>query len=149
MSSGVASERIAEVAAAVATVLAVAALAWALVALLRSRRPARLGPALVVASAGAVLTFVAYVAFALRCPTAGCRQHGPRAVLARLDPWSRSMHAWQWAAELALASAALAVAAVALALAARGWRGARPALWGAQGLYVAWLAVAVLIPALS
>jgi hypothetical protein len=142
------AEHVAETAAAVATIVAVIALAWALVALVRGPRRARLAPMLIVVSAGAVLTFVAYIAFALRCPADGCRKVH-RTALARIDPWSASMHPWQWASELALASIGLAVAAFALALAARGRRGAWPALWGAQGIYAAWVAVAVLVPALS
>lgn len=143
-----AGEHLAEVASAVATVLAVAALCWALVTLVRRPRPRRLVPTLVVVSAGSVLTFVAYIAFALRCPVDGC--HTPhRRSLAHIDPWSSSMKPWQWSTELALASAGLAIGALALALAARGWRGARPALWSASGLYAAWVAIAIVVPALS
>ena len=139
---------VAELAPAAGTVLAIGALVWALPAIMRREGPqVRLAPALVLVTAGAVMTFVAYIAFLLRCAHGDC--HVARASgLGAVDPWRDNMHAWQWSTELVLASAGLVVASVALALVARRRRGARAALWGARALYAAWLAM-VAVPALA
>src|SRR5205807_522863 len=123
--------RAAEVASAAATLVAIAALGWALAGLLRGMRPKRLVPPLIVVTVGAILSLVAYIAFVVHCPGGGCRARD-RSVLAGVDPWSSGMHAWQWAAELALATTGLVAASLALALAVRGRPGVRPALLGAH-----------------
>src|SRR5437763_4492957 len=117
----------AEVVLAVATVLAVAAVAVALPAVLRA--PAdraartRLTPTLVILTGAAVISFAAYVAFTSRC---GHRcERGAGTGFAGLHDWWRTRHSWQWNAQLVIAGAALAAAAAAFALAAYGRRLAR------------------------
>ena len=63
----------AEIALAAATVIAIAALATGLPALLRDRRAgrSRITSALVILTGGGAITFVAYVAFQLRCGNSG------------------------------------------------------------------------------
>ena len=125
----------AELAAAAATVLAVVALATGLPALLRDRYAgrARITPALVVLTGGAAITFVAYLAFTLRCGNSGCRKGAGEGWL-EADRWWRDDSTWQWGGQLLLAALGLAAAAVAFWLGARG-RGGRAPVVAAWALY--------------
>jgi hypothetical protein len=140
-------DRIAELAVASATVFAAVAVVYTLPALVsRARGRAGLTPALVIVTGGAAITFVAWLAFTVRCTQSGCHVH-PGDTFAGLEPWWRRKHSWQWGGQLGLASVGLVTASIALALAARDRPGARPALIAARAFYVAWAAVAFLIPA--
>lgn len=139
----------AEIALAAATVLAVAAVLTGLPRLLREGRTrdarSRLTPALLILTGGAAVTFAAYLAFKLRCDRIGCRHrtgHG----FAELEQWWRGRSSWQWSGQLALASVALAAAAAAFWLSATRRRGARPAVWSARLLYVAWVLLVFVLP---
>ncbi len=100
----------------------------------------RLAAPLVTITGGAVVTFVAYLAYDGRCRDWCGTQATGRAV------WWRVEEAWQWAGQLAVASVGLAAAALALLLAARGMRGVRPAVRTAQVAFAVWLVTAVAIP---
>jgi hypothetical protein len=89
---------------------------------------------------GAVIAFVAYLAYDGRCRE-WC---GPDP--AGREAWWRVEEAWQWAAQLALASVGLGAAALALVLAARGMRGVRPSVRVAQAAFAAWLVTALVLP---
>ena len=103
-------------------------------------RPRLAGP-LVTITGGAVFTFVAYLAYEGRCREWCGTQAAPGQPV-----WWRIEEAWQWAAQLAVASVGLAAAALALFLAARGMRGVRPTLRASQVVFAAWLVVALAIP---
>ena len=140
-------DRVGEVAVAAATVFAAVAVIYTLPALVnRTRGRAGLTPALVIITGGAAITFVAWLAFTVRCTQSGCNVH-PGDTFAGLEPWWRRKHSWQWGAQLALASAGLVTASIALALAARDRPNARKALISARAFYAAWAAVAFVIPA--
>jgi hypothetical protein len=135
--------RVGEIALAAATVVAVIALAAALPAIMRGRRGrAKLTPALVLVTGGAAITFVSYLAFAIRCTQAGCTEFGS----GQLE-WWRVRSTWEWGAQLALASLGLAIGTVSLALAARGRRGARVTLNLARVVYLVWIVAVFLMPA--
>ena len=149
MVEGVLATAAGEVVLAMATVLAVAAVAAALPAVLRA--PAdraartRLTPTLVILTGGAVISFAAYLAFTSRC---GHRcERGAGAGFAGLHDWWRTRHSWQWNAQLEIAGAALAAGALAFALAAYGRRLARLPLWIARLLLAAWAIVCFAMPA--
>ena len=132
---------------AAATVAAVVLLALTLPVLLRrAQGRAGLTPALVILTGGAAITFVAYLAFAVRCTHAGCH-FDPGDRVAGIYPWWRVHDAWQWGAQLALASLGLVIASLALALAVREKRAARPAVTLARVAYGVWALVAFVIPA--
>jgi hypothetical protein len=100
----------------------------------------RLAAPLVTITGGAVVAFVAYLAYDGRCrewcgPTASGR-----------EVWWRIQDAWQWGAQLTLASVGLGAAALALVLAARGMRGVRPAVRVAQIAFAVWFVVSLAIP---
>lgn len=142
-----AADRVGEISLAAATVVAVAALAVTLPAIARRRRGRHgLTGALVIATGGAGIAFVSYVAFDVRCSHAGCGIDR-RYRLAGLDPWWRIHDAWQWGAQLGLASAGLMLGAIALALAVRERRMAKPALTLARIAYFSWAIIVFLIPA--
>jgi hypothetical protein len=132
---------------AATTVVAVALLAVTLPVLVRrARGRAGLTPALVIATGGAAITFVAYLAFAVRCRQAGC--HFRRGdTVAGIAPWWRIKESWQWGAQLALASVGLLIASAALALAVREKRAARPVVTLARLAYGVWAVVVFVIPA--
>jgi len=137
------------VALAAATVIAVALLAVTLPAMLRRGRGRRSGvtSALVIVTGGAAVTFVAYLAFAVRCSQAGCRVPGGDTV-AGLHLWWRTRDAWQWGAQLALASVGLAVASLSLALAARERRMAGRVVNLARVTYALWAVAVFAVPAI-
>lgn len=133
---------------AVATLAAVALLALTLPVLARRARSSRAGvtPALVIATGGAAITFVAYLAFLVRCRQAGCHFHRGDMV-AGISPWWRIKEAWQWGAQLALAGVGLLIASAALALAVREKRASRRVVALARLAYGVWAVVVFLIPA--
>ena len=141
-------DRIGEISVAAATVFAAIAVAVTLPGLLKRRRGrSKLTPALVIVTGGAAITFVAWLAFTIRCTESGCGvRHGY--ALFGLQPWWRLQASWQWGAELALASVGLVTASLSLALAARDRRSARPALIAARLVYGTWAIVAFVLPAL-
>ena len=142
------ADRIGETALAVATVVAVIAIAVALPALAKRRHSrASLTGALVIATGGAGIAFVSYLAFDVRCTQAGCGLRDGYE-LAGLEPWWRVYDAWQWGAQLGLASAGLMLGAVALALAVRERPAARRMLTLARVAYFSWAILAFLVPAL-
>lgn len=100
----------------------------------------RLAAPLVTITGGAVIAFVAYLGYQGRCRD-WC---GPDP--AGREVWWRVEEAWQWAAQLALASVGLGAAALALVLAARGMRGVRPSVRVAQAAFATWLTVAAALP---
>ena len=100
----------------------------------------RLAAPLVTITGGAVIAFVAYLAYDGRCrdwcgPTASGR-----------EVWWRIQDAWQWAAQLTIASIGLGAAALALLLAARGMRGVRPTVRVAQVAFAVWIVAALVVP---
>jgi hypothetical protein len=106
---------------------------------------ARMTPALVIVTGGAAITFVSYLAYVLRCNGQGCTDPGWAFGFVRT--WWRRDSAWEWGAQLALASVGLVSASIALAFSARGrTRRARPPLIAARLAYLAW-AVLVFAPA--
>ena len=145
--ASVVSDRVGEVTLAAATVAAAVLLVLTLPALVRrARGRAGLTPALVIATGGAAITFVAYLAFAVRCTQAGC--HFRRGdTVAGLAPWWRIKGSWQWGAQLALASVGLLISSAALALAVRESRAAGPAVSLARLAYGVWAVVVFFIPA--
>jgi hypothetical protein len=100
----------------------------------------RLAAPLMTLTGGAVITFVAYLAYDGRC-RGWC---GPDP--AGREVWWRIHDAWQWAAQLAVASIGLGAAALALVLAARGMRGVRPNVRVAQAAFACWIVAALVIP---
>jgi hypothetical protein len=140
-------DRVGEAAVAAATVFAAVAVVYTLPALVnRPRGRSGLTPALVIITGGAAITFVAWLAFTVRCSQSGCHIH-PGDSIGGLEPWWRRKHSWQWGGQLALASLGLVTAAIALALAARERPGARKALLAARAFYATWAVVAFLVPA--
>jgi hypothetical protein len=141
------SDRLGEIALAVATVVAVIAVGAALSAIAR-RNAGRGGltSALVIVTGGAAVTFVAYLAFQIRCGEAGCIVRDGDTV-AGVSPWWRIDHAWQWGGQLALAAVALMVSSLALTFAARESRAARPLLIAARAAYFLWAVLVFLVPA--
>jgi hypothetical protein len=106
---------------------------------------ARLTPALVIVTGGAAVTFVSYLAYVLRCHGQGCRDPGWAFGIVRT--WWRRDTAWEWGAQLALASVGLVAGSIALAFSARGREDrARPPLLAARVAYFAW-ALIVFLPA--
>jgi hypothetical protein len=142
------ADRVGEVALAVATVVALVALAFTLPALAR-RRGGRAGltAALVIATGGAGIAFVSYLAFDVRCTQAGCGLR-PGYAVAGFEPWWRVHDAWQWGAQLTLASAGLMTGALALLLAVRDRPAAARALLLARVAYFSWAIGVFLVPAL-
>ena len=139
-------DRVGEIALAVATVMAVVAVGVTLPALpRRARGRTGLTPALVIVTGGAAITFVAYLAFTIRCEQSGCGVSAGDA-LAGIDPWWRDGRSWEWGAQLLLASVALVTSSLALALAARELRGARPALLLARLAYFTWVVLVFALP---
>jgi hypothetical protein len=103
-------------------------------------------PALVILTGGAAITFVAYLAYELRCRSQGCTGASDWG-FGFLRTWWRRDAAWEWGAQLALASLGLVAASIALALTAAGrFRRARRPLLAARLVYAAW-AVLVFLPA--
>lgn len=142
-----AADRVGEITLAAATVAAVILLAVTLPALVRrAKRGAGLTSALVIVTGGAAITFVAYLAFAVRCAEAACRV-GPADDVAGIAPWWRDNSSWQWGAQLALASVSLVVACAALALAARERRSAGRVQTLARVAYVVWVLGVFVVPA--
>ena len=141
-------DRPAEVVLAVATLIAIAAVATGLPALLRDRRAARsrVTSALVILTGGAAITFVAYLAFALRCGNSGCRD-GAGDGLAEMDRWWRAESTWQWGGQLMLAAVALIAASTAFALSARASPRARWPFRIAWLLYGGWALLVFVGPA--
>ena len=137
----------AEIALAAATVLAVVAVATGLPPLLRDRATgrSRITSALVILTGGAAITFVAYVAFTLRCGNSGCRKGAGEGWL-EWDRWWRDDSTWQWGGQLLLAALGLAAAALAFWLGARG-RGSRAPLVAAWVLYGLWVLLVFAAPA--
>jgi hypothetical protein len=106
---------------------------------------ARLTPALVIVTGGAAVTFVSYLAYVLRCHGSGCHNEGW--AFGFIRTWWRQETAWEWGAQLALASVGLVCGSIALALSARGSEErARPLLIVARIAYLAW-ALVVFLPA--
>lgn len=140
----------AQVVLAAATVFAVVAVAAALPALVRATpgrdARSRLTPSLAMLTGGAAVTFAAYLADDLRCGHRCDRGPAPTGV-ASFHRWWHRHDSWQWSAQLTIAAAGLALAALAFALAVRRVRLARPPLWLARLLYVAWVALVFLGPA--
>lgn len=140
------ADNVGEIAFAVATVVAVVSILATLHAMLkRTDRRNRLTPALVIVTAGAGVTLVAYLAFLLRCSSPACRVRSHAMAIALFPSWYHR-HAWQWGTQLALASVGLLLGSLALALAARQWRGARLALSAAGALYALWAALVFALP---
>jgi hypothetical protein len=141
-------DRVGEVALAAATVIAVILVAATLPAVLRRSTRSRraITPALVIVTGGAAITFVAYLAFAVRCTQSGCNVR-PDYAVAGIAPWWRIKGSWQWGAQLALASVGFALASVALAMAARERRRAGRAVNAARLTYALWAVLVFLIPA--
>jgi hypothetical protein len=137
----------AEIALAAATVIAIGAVATGLPALLRDRRAgrARITSALVILTGGAAITFVAWVAFTLRCGNSSC-QKGAGTSWIELDRWWRDDSTWQWGAQLLLAAVGLAAAAVAFMLGARG-SGRRAPLRAAWIFYGLWVVLVFVVTA--
>ena len=140
-------DRVGEIMVAAGTLIAVVAVGAALPALMR-RTGGRSGltPALVILTGGAAITFVAWLAFTIRCSQSGCHVK-PSYTVFGLEPWWRRKHSWQWGAQLTLASVGLVVASLSLALAARERPGARATLFAARFVYAAWALVAFVLPA--
>jgi hypothetical protein len=110
-----------------------------------TRTKPRLFPPLAMTTGGAVITFIAYIAFNGRCGSECIDNGGPQ--LAGRDVWWRVDQAWQWSAQLGLASLGLAAAALALLFTARGWnRMVGMPLWVARIAYCVWAIVALLLP---
>jgi len=147
----VVADRAGEVALGLAMAVALVCIAATLVPLARGegrdepRGRARMTPALVVLTGGAAITFVSYLAYVLRCRSEGC--HDPGWAFGFLRAWWRRDTAWEWGAQLALASVGLVAASIALALSASGrFKRARPPLITARLAYGAW-ALVVFLPA--
>ena len=124
-------------------------LAIALPALLRRGPGGRRGgvtSALVIVTGGAAVTFVAWLAFAVRCSQYGCRV-GPGDDVGGVDPWWHMRQAWEWGTQLALAAVGLAIASLALALAARERRSARWMVNLARLVYLIWVIGVFAVPA--
>jgi hypothetical protein len=145
------ADRVGEVALGLAMAIAIVCIAATLVPLARGDGPdqtrgrARMTPALVILTGGAAITFVSYLAFVLRCRGDACG--GSEWDLGVLRTWWRLDSAWEWGAQLALASAGLLTASVALALTASGrFRRARRPLLAARLAYGVW-ALLVFLPA--
>ncbi len=140
------ADRVGEIALAVATVVAVAAVGVALRGVTRGKSGrAAVTPSLVIVTGAAAITFVAYLAFQIRCGETAC-VIGPGDDVAGVDPWWRIDGAWQWGAQLALASVGLLVSSLALAAAARESRAARPLLFGARAAYFLWAVLVFAVP---
>jgi cytochrome c biogenesis factor len=141
-------DRVGEAALAAATIVAVALVATTLPAVFRRSGGPRgtLTPALVIVTGGAALTFVAYLAFAVRCTQSGCNVRQDHAVGGVL-PWWRIKGSWQWGAQLTLASVGFALAALALAMAARERRRAGRAVNVARLAFGLWALLVFVIPA--
>ena len=142
----VTADRRGESGLAAATIVAVIAVGVALGAIAR-RGGGRSGltSALVIVTGGAAVTFVAYLAFQIRCGEAGCVVR-PGDAVAGISPWWRIDDAWQWGAQLTLAAVALVVSSLALAFAARESRAARPLLMAARLAYALWALLVFLVP---
>jgi hypothetical protein len=147
----VAADRAGEIALGLAMAVALVCIAATLVPLARGagreqpRGRARMTPALVILTGGAAITFVSYLAYVLRCRGPGCGDTGW--AFGFLRTWWRRDAAWEWGAQLALASVGLVAASIALALTASGrFKPARPPLVAARLAYAAW-AVFVFLPA--
>jgi len=100
----------------------------------------RLAAPLVTITGGAVIAFVAYLGFEGRCREWCGTDSAGRAV------WWLVEEAWQWAAQLGLASIGLWAAALALVLAARDMRGVKPSVRVAQAAFATWVVMALAIP---
>jgi hypothetical protein len=132
---------------AVATVVAVVLLTLTLPALMRrGRGRAGVTPALVILTGAAAITFVAYLAYLVRCAEAGCRFDAGDTV-AGLQPWWRSNGSWQWGGQLALAGVGLMLSSIAFALAARSRRTAGRAVIVARVAVALWAVIVFFIPA--
>jgi hypothetical protein len=145
------ADRAGEVALGLAMTVALVCIAATLVPLARGagrdepRGRARMTPALVVLTGGAAITFVSYLAYELRCRSEGCQD--PGWAFGFLRTWWRRDAAWEWGAQLSLASVGLVAASIALALSASGrFKNARPPLIAARLAYGAW-ALVVFLPA--
>jgi hypothetical protein len=140
-----------EIVLAVATVVAVAAVASALPALARVPRDndarSHLTAPLVMVTGAAVITFGAYLGYDLRCGKRCDREAGGGGIDS-LHRWWHRHDAWQWSVQLTIAAAGLAVAALAFGLAARRSPRARAPLWLARLVYAAWVAVVFAAPAI-
>ncbi len=143
-------DRPGEIAVAAATLVALAGIAASLPALLATRQReatrTRLTPALVMLTGGAAITFAAYLAFQIRCTGTGCRV-GAGSGFLELERWWHSEYTWEWGAQLLVASLGLAASSLAFWLSARASRWARPPLWAARLLYIAWAVFVFLVPA--
>ena len=147
----VVADRAGEIALGLAMAIALVCIAATLVPLARGegrdepRGRARMTPALVILTGGAAITFVSYLAYVLRCRSEGCHDAGWAFGLFRT--WWRRETAWEWGAQLALASIGLVAASIALAFSARGrFRRARTPLFAARLAYAVW-AIVVFLPA--
>ena len=145
------ADRAGEIVLGLAMAVALVCIAATLVPLARGagrdepRGRARMTPALVILTGGAAVTFVSYLAFVLRCESQGCRD--PGWAFGLLRTWWRRDTAWEWGAQLALASIGLVAASIALAFSASGrFKRARPPLFAARLAYAAW-AILVFLPA--
>ena len=124
-------------------------LAIALPAMLRlgpGGRTRAITSALVIMTGGAAVTFVAYLAFVIRCTQYGCHFE-PTDTVAGVDPWWRVKHSWEWGVQLALAAVGLATGSAALALATTKRRSARKVVNLARLLYLVWVIGVFAIPA--
>jgi hypothetical protein len=146
-----AADHAGEIALGLAMAVALVCIAATLVPLARGagreepRGRARMTPALVVLTGGAAITFVSYLAYVLRCRSEGCE--APGWAFGFISTWWRQETAWEWGAQLALASIGLVAASIALALSASGrFKRARPPLIAARLAYAAW-ALVVFLPA--
>ena len=141
------ADRVGEVVMAAATIAAVVLMAFTLPALLRRDRVgrARVTPALVILTAAAAITFVAYLGFIFRCDESGCGVPSGQDVLG-VEPWWRDDTAWQWGGQLALAGIALVLSSAALTLAVRERAAARRAVLLARVAVGAWVLLAFLVP---
>ena len=150
-SGPVVADRAGEIALGLAMAVALVCIAATLVPLARGagrdepHGRARMTPALVILTGGAAITFVSYLAYVLRCRSEGCEAAGW--AFGFINTWWRRETAWEWGAQLALASIGLVAASIALALSARGrFKRARPPLIAARLAYAAW-ALVVFLPA--
>jgi hypothetical protein len=109
-------------------------------------RTAAITSSLVIVTGGAAVTFVAYLAFVIRCSQYGCHVR-PGDRVSGIAPWWHIRHAWQWGAQLGLAAIGLAVGSAALALASRERRSARIGLNLARALFGLWVVGVFAIPA--